>query len=63
MLTNPEAASVGIADYRAQIAQALAADADLRAALGRTQHPDPAQIIALLRPCMLSLALPDPDKQ
>src|SRR5580692_10099529 len=74
MLTNPEAASAGIARYGAQIAQAIpAADADLRAAiisaitLGITvsRHliksdelatADPAHVISLLRPCVLSLA-------
>src|SRR5438552_3833527 len=74
MLTNPEAASAGIARYEAQIAQAIPADdADLRAAiisaitLGITvsRHliksdelatADPAQVIRLLRPCVLSLA-------
>ncbi len=82
MLTNPEAAfaaSVGIARYEAQLAQAIpAADADLRAAiisaitLGITvsRHliksdelatADPARIIELLRPCLLSLTgQPDP---
>jgi AcrR family transcriptional regulator len=77
MLTNPEAASaasVGIARYEAQIAQAIpAADADLRAAIisavtmgiiisrhlikaDELATADPAQIISLLRPCLLSLA-------
>ena len=74
MLTNPEAASAGIARYEAQIAQAIPADdADLRAAiisaitLGITvsRHliksdelatADAAQVIRLLRPCVLSLA-------
>src|SRR5271169_506293 len=74
MLTNPEAASAGIARYEAQIAQAIpAADADLRAAIisaitiGITvsRHliksdelatADPAHVIKLLRPCVLSLA-------
>ena len=81
MLTNPEAASaasVGIARYEAQIAQAIpAGDADLRAAiisaitLGITvsRHllktdelasADPAQVISLLRPCMLALAAQPP---
>jgi len=76
MLTNPEAASaasVGIARYQAQIAEAIPADdADLRAAiisaitLGITvsRHliksdelasADPAEVIRLLRPCVLSL--------
>jgi AcrR family transcriptional regulator len=78
MLTNPEAASaasVAIARYEAQIAQAIPADdAGLRAAiisavtLGITvsRHliksdelatADPAQVIRLLRPCVLSLAV------
>jgi AcrR family transcriptional regulator len=77
MLTTPEAASaasVGIARYQAQIAEAIPADdADLRAAiisaitLGITvsRHliksdalasADPAEVIRLLRPCVLSLA-------
>src|SRR5215510_7763788 len=46
MLTNPEAASAasaGIARYEAQIAQAIPA-------------ADAAQVIRLLRPCVLSLA-------
>ena len=77
MLTNQEAASaasVGIARYAAQIAEAIPADdADLRAAIisaitlgitvsrhliktGELASADPAQVIRLLRPCMLSLA-------
>src|SRR5215471_13982977 len=73
MLTNPDAASAGIARYEAQIAQAIPTDdADLRAAiigaitLGITvsRHliksdelasADPAHVIQLLRPCVLSL--------
>jgi AcrR family transcriptional regulator len=68
MLTSPEAASaasVAVARYQAQIAQAIPADdASLRAAiisaitLGITV--DPARVISLLRPCMLSLAAPPP---
>src|SRR5258708_29382086 len=83
MLTNPEAASaasVGIARYEAQIAQAIPADdADLRAAIisaitfgitisrhliksDELASADAAQVIRLLRPCMLSLAAcPDPN--
>jgi AcrR family transcriptional regulator len=74
MLTNPEAASAGIARYEAQIAQAIPADhADLRAAIisainlgivvsrhliksDKLATADPAQVIRLLRPCVLSLA-------
>ena len=79
MLTNPEAAavaSVGMARYQAQIAQAIPADdASLRAAIisaiilgimvsrhlikpDKLAAADPAQVIRLLRPCMLSLAAP-----
>jgi AcrR family transcriptional regulator len=81
MLTNPEAASaasVAMARYQTQIAQAIPADdASLRAAiisaiiLGVTvsRHliksddlasADPAQVIGLLRPCMVSLAAQSP---
>ena len=77
MLTNPEAASaasVAIARYEAQIAQAIpASDASLRAAIisaitlgvmvsrhliksDELATADPAHIIELLRPCVLSLA-------
>jgi AcrR family transcriptional regulator len=79
MLTNPEAstaASVAIARYQAQIAQAIPADdASLRAAVisaitlgimvsrhlikpDELASADPAQVISLLRPCILSLAAP-----
>jgi len=81
MLTNPEAdsaASVAIARYETQIAQAIpAGDASLRAAIisaitlgimvsrhliksDELATADPAQVISLLRPCMLSLAAPPP---
>jgi AcrR family transcriptional regulator len=77
MLTNPEAASVAsvaMARYQAQIAQAIPADdAGLRAAIisaiflgvmvsrhliksDELASADPAQVISLLRPCMLELA-------
>jgi AcrR family transcriptional regulator len=78
MLTNPEAASVAsvaMARYQAQIAQAIPADdAGLRAAIisaiflgvmvsrhliksDELASADPAQVISLLRPCMLELAV------
>jgi AcrR family transcriptional regulator len=81
MLTNPEAASaasVAIARYQAQMAQAIPAeDAGLRAAIISaitlgvtvTRHltnsdelasADPADVISLLRPCIVSLAVPPP---
>jgi AcrR family transcriptional regulator len=81
MLTNPEAASaasVAIARYEAQIAQAIpASDASLRAAIisaitlgvmvsrhliksDELATADPAQVISLLRPCMISLAAQPP---
>jgi AcrR family transcriptional regulator len=81
MLTNPEAASaasVAIARYEAQIAQAIpASDAGLRAAIisaitlgvmvfrhliksDELATADPAQVISLLRPCMVALAAQPP---
>ncbi|MFY9931443.1 MAG: TetR family transcriptional regulator [Streptosporangiaceae bacterium] len=81
MLTTPEAASaasVAIARYETQIAQAIPADdASLRAAIigaiilgvvvsrhlitsGELATADPAQVISLLRPCIISLAAQAP---
>jgi AcrR family transcriptional regulator len=81
MLTSPEAASaasIAIARYEAQIAQAIpAGDASLRAAIisaitlgvivsrhliksDELATADPAQVISLLRPCMISLAAQPP---
>jgi AcrR family transcriptional regulator len=68
MLTNPEAASAasaGIARYAAQIAEAIPAADAVTLGITVSRHliktdelasADPAQVIRLLRPCMLSLA-------